>query len=88
MECVYLNRKCSSGAVDRLSAQITGSGDLRADDLAAKHVRVTVTGSGDAAIRATEELDASVTGSGDVHYSGNPAQVRKNVTGSGDISPH
>jgi hypothetical protein len=76
-----------SGVVDRLSGQITGSGDLRAGDLAAKHVRVKVTGSGDATIRATEELDASVTGSGDVHYSGNPPQVRKNVTGSGDISP-
>jgi autotransporter translocation and assembly factor TamB len=76
-----------NGAVDRLSAKITGSGDLRGGDLDAKHVRVTVTGSGNATIRATEELDASVTGSGDVRYSGNPPQVRKNVTGSGDISP-
>jgi hypothetical protein len=76
-----------NGVADQLKAHITGSGDLRADELSAKHVRVTVTGSGDATIRATEELDATVTGSGDVHYSGDPPQVHKNVTGSGDISP-
>jgi hypothetical protein len=76
-----------SGAVGRLKAHITGSGDLKANDLSAKHVKVSVTGSGDATIQATEELDASVTGSGDVHYSGNPPEVRKNVIGSGDVSP-
>jgi hypothetical protein len=76
-----------SGAVERLKAHITGSGDLRAGDLAAKNVHVTVTGSGDATVRATEELEGSVTGSGDIHYTGNPPQVRKNVVGSGDISP-
>jgi hypothetical protein len=75
------------GAAERLRAKITGSGDLQAGDLAAKEVRVTVTGSGNATVRAIEKLDASVTGSGDVHYSGNPPQVAKNVTGSGDISP-
>ena len=46
-----------------------------------------VYGSGDATVRASEQLDASVTGSGDVHYSGNPPKVRKNVTGSGGIAP-
>jgi hypothetical protein len=77
-----------SGAVDRLRAHIVGSGDLQAGELAAKNVRVTVTGSGDAAVRATEELNASVTGSGDVRYSGHPAQVKKSITGSGNIRPH
>jgi hypothetical protein len=75
------------GTTDRLRAKIVGSGDLRAGDLAAKDVRVTITGSGNATVRAAEQLDASVTGSGDVHYYGNPPQVRKNITGSGDISP-
>jgi hypothetical protein len=60
---------------------------LRAGDLATNEVQVTVTGSGDATVRATQRLDANVTGSGDVHYYGNPPQVQKNVTGSGDISP-
>jgi hypothetical protein len=76
-----------NGVVDRLRGQITGSGDLRAGELGAKNVRVTVTGSGDATVRASEELDARVTGSGDVRYSGHPSQVRKSITGSGDIAP-
>jgi len=76
-----------SGVVERLRARIVGSGDLRAGELDAKNVRVAVTGSGDAAVRATEQLDASVTGSGNVRYSGNPTQVGRNVTGSGDIAP-
>ena len=76
-----------SGVVDELGVRIVGSGDVRAGDLAAKNVRVAVTGSGDAAVRATEQLDASVTGSGNVRYSGNPPQVRRHVTGSGDIDP-
>jgi hypothetical protein len=77
-----------SGGVDGLHARIVGSGDLRAGELAAKRVRVAVTGSGDAAVRATEELDASVTGSGDVRYFGHPHQVRRSVTGSGNIDSH
>jgi hypothetical protein len=77
-----------AGAVDQLRARIVGSGDVQAGNLAAKNVRVSVTGSGDALIRATDELDASVTGSGNVRYSGAPPrQVRKHVTGSGDIGP-
>jgi hypothetical protein len=75
------------GAVDELHVKITGSGNVQAGDLAAKRVRVGVTGSGNATVVANEELDASITGSGDVRYSGNPPQVRKKVTGSGDISP-
>ena len=64
------------GVLDRLRIEIVGSGDLRADGLAANRVGVTVTGSGDAVVRAVEQLDASVTGSGDVIYYGNPHQVQ------------
>jgi hypothetical protein len=76
-----------SGEIEQLRAHITGSGSLQAGELGAKGVRVTVTGSGDATVRAREELDARVTGSGDVRYSGNPTQVQKHVTGSGNIAP-
>ena len=75
------------GAVTKLHGHITGSGDLRAGDLGAKNVEVTVTGSGNAMVHATDQLNANVTGSGDIRYSGNPAQVRKNIIGSGDVAP-
>jgi hypothetical protein len=76
-----------AGITGRLRGEIVGSGDLRAQDLAAKEAQVKVTGSGDATVDASEALDASVTGSGDVHYTGKPTQVRKSVTGSGAIEP-
>jgi hypothetical protein len=76
-----------SGVVDQLSIRITGSGDVRAGELAAKRVKAAVTGSGNATVRAAEELDARVTGSGNVLYSGHPSQVRRSVTGSGEINP-
>ncbi len=49
---------------------------------------VSVGGSGDAAVNASESLKASVTGSGDIHYSGHPKNVAKSKTGSGDINGH
>jgi hypothetical protein len=76
-----------NGGVDRLRVRILGSGDVRAADLAAKAVQVSVTGSGNASVRASAQLEASVTGSGNVRFAGNPPQVQKHVTGSGDISP-
>jgi hypothetical protein len=74
------------GSAERLRAEVTGSGDVHAADLSTKSARVKVTGSGDVTVRVTAELDATVTGSGDVHYYGHPPEVRKHVTGSGDIT--
>jgi hypothetical protein len=75
-----------AGTSDQLTAHITGSGNLKADELSVKHARVTVTGSGDATIRASDEVEATVTGSGNIRYAGNPPQVKRNVIGSGEIS--
>ncbi|MGO8701066.1 MAG: head GIN domain-containing protein [Limisphaerales bacterium] len=76
------------GSAERLRAEVTGSGDVHAGDLSAKRARVNVTGSGDVTVRASAELEATVTGSGDVNYYGNPPQVNKHVTGSGEINAH
>jgi Putative auto-transporter adhesin, head GIN domain len=73
------------GSVERAELSISGSGDLKAKDLKAQSVRCRVSGSGDVSCFAAKELDASVSGSGDIRYSGNPASVKKKVSGSGDI---
>ena len=46
-----------------------------------------VSGSGNAAVNVTDHLTASVTGSGNITYTGNPAQVDQDSSGSGDIVP-
>ena len=63
----------------------SGSGDINARNFATRKVNVSVSGSGDAHVNATEALEARVAGSGDVTYSGHPRDVSRHVSGSGSI---
>jgi serine/threonine protein kinase len=76
------------GTADSFDVSVFGSGDVQAGELIAKDVNVNISGSADAVVRATQSLNASVTGSGDVTYLGNPANVQRNVTGTGTVKPH
>jgi hypothetical protein len=76
-----------SGTTTRLKTSVQGSGDVMAADMKASEATVDLQGSGDAAISASESVDASVQGSGDVVYSGKPARVNRNVSGSGEVRP-
>jgi hypothetical protein len=75
-----------SGRADNSKVDVTGSGDFSGRDLTTNTTVVFVGGSGDASVYATSTLKASVSGSGDVHYGGNPHNVSKSKSGSGDIS--
>jgi hypothetical protein len=74
-----------SGAVKRLSVEISGSGDVKAKELQAESAELRVSGSGDIKAQATESLSARVSGSGDIKVWGNPAKRDTRVSGSGDI---
>jgi hypothetical protein len=76
-----------SGAADRVAIRLPGSGNVICSGLKARSATVTLAGSGNVAVYASESLDASLLGSGTIHYDGNPAQVRKSVSGSGSIAP-
>jgi hypothetical protein len=76
----------ASGTVDRLRAVVSGSGDLDLADLVARTATVSVSGSGDVHVHATESLDAVISGSGDVRYGGRPVTSLQ-ITGSGTIRP-
>jgi hypothetical protein len=75
-----------SGNADDSKIKVTGSGKFSARNLTTTNTQAHVTGSGDANVNAANSLEASVTGSGGVHYGGNPKNVLKTKTGSGDIS--
>ena len=47
-----------------------------------------VNGSGDVEVYASKSLYARVSGSGDIDYKGNPANVDKKTSGSGDVTAH
>jgi hypothetical protein len=73
------------GTAESFDLSVFGSGDVQAGELIAKDVNVNISGSADAVVHATQSLNASVAGSGDVTYLGNPANVQRNVAGSGII---
>ena len=65
--------------------EITGSGSIQAKDFITDNCNVTITGSGNATVFASDLLEARITGSGTVYYYGNPANVVKEISGSGKI---
>lgn len=76
-----------SGTTDQLDATVSGSGQAELGGLEARAVRAVVSGSGEIVVTATASIDASVPGSGSIVYGGNPDDVTKSVTGSGEIIP-
>lgn len=73
--------------VDRLQANLMGSGDIRGK-LVAQHAVLTLRGSGGIRkIHGVCSVRASLLGSGDLKVSANPnATVSKNCIGTGDLS--
>ena len=75
----------AEGKVDRLTVSIMGSGDAKLGKLAARTVTVTVMGSGSATLAPAEKLTATIMGSGDVHLLTRPANIQRQIMGSGRI---
>jgi hypothetical protein len=73
-----------AGNVDRQEVLVSGSGSYLGGDLSSAVATVTVSGSGDATVHATEQLDVTITGSGEVGYVGTP-QLTQQIRGSGDL---
>jgi Putative auto-transporter adhesin, head GIN domain len=77
----------ASGTTGRLDVALSGSGDAQLEQLVARDVQAIVSGSGRILVNATKTLDASVPGSGEIMYTGNPAHVATDITGSGTVTP-
>jgi hypothetical protein len=74
------------GETKNLDIQISGSGEARCYNLLSENTSVDVTGSGDADVYASVKLDAHVTGSGNVNYKGAATNIKKDITGSGELN--
>lgn len=72
------------GSTITQAVSLTGSGDYRGFDMYSEVCSVSSTGSGNADVRVSDELDVSIAGSGDVSYKGRPS-VNSNITGSGRL---
>jgi hypothetical protein len=74
-----------AGRADTLVVELSGTGEVRARNLAAHDATVGVSGSGNATIRATEDVDVSVSGVGNVTLVGKPATIKKHLSGVGHV---
>ena len=74
-----------SGNIDRLLVDMTGASQLAAAGLQTKTAEISTTGAGDAEVAVTDTLNVVITGAGKVTYSGNPATIKKQITGAGSI---
>jgi hypothetical protein len=73
-----------SGAADVLRTEIDGSGSVMARELNAKTAEVTIRGSGNVEVAASDSLSISIMGHGNVRYTGNP-KLDQRVLGTGRI---
>ena len=73
------------GSADYLKATASGSSDLKAYDLAVKKCKLKASGSSDAYVFVSDELELSASGSSDVHYKGDAEIKAMNVSGSSDV---
>ena len=74
-----------SGNIDRLSVDMTGASQLAAAGLQTKTAEISTTGAGDSEVAVSDTLNVAITGAGKVTYSGNPATIKKQITGAGSI---
>lgn len=74
------------GRAGDFAVKIAGSGDVEAADLESATVDVSIAGSGDVRVHATDRISAQIMGSGDVQYRGRP-EVDSSILGSGEVRP-
>jgi len=74
-----------AGNAETSIIRMNGSGDFSGREFVTAVTMVSISGSGDATVNASQKLDARVSGSGDIRYAGNPKEVSKSTSGSGDI---
>lgn len=75
-----------NGMVERVSATISGSGDIRLGDVALKRLAIRISGSGDLEAAPKDEADVTISGSGHVRLLTRPANLRSKLSGSGRIT--
>ena len=73
------------GSSDALELTMDGSGDFDGTELRTRATTASVAGSGSARVHVSGALVATASGSGGLTYSGDPARVDADVSGSGEV---
>ncbi len=73
-----------SGEATTFNITLTGVGNVNAFDLMTNTCTISITGTGNAEVNVSEELNATISGVGFVYYRGNPV-ITANITGEGAV---
>jgi hypothetical protein len=74
----------TAGMAESQEVTIAGSGNYNGERLKTRTGTISILGSGDADVDASDKLDVTVAGSGSVKYTGDPMVTQK-IMGSGSI---
>jgi Putative auto-transporter adhesin, head GIN domain len=85
LETSGASRATLEGTVGDLTASMTGASRLDAENLHTRTAALSVTGAGRADVWASEVLKVSISGAGRVTYSGNPKEVKRDISGAGKV---
>ena len=77
----------TKGTAKRLEIKINGSGEIDSTQLLTKDANLTIVGSGNVNVHATNRLSVKIVGTGKVSHTGNPKDVSQTIQGSGSIKP-
>jgi len=75
----------ATGEVDRLSVDLSGSGDLDLGALKTRRAYMDVSGAADATIAPIDEARLEISGIGDVRLLTNPKRLETDISGAGKI---
>ncbi|MEI6946908.1 head GIN domain-containing protein [Paraflavisolibacter sp. H34] len=73
-----------NGTTRSFSASIAGSGEVYGFNLLSEYTKVKISGSGNAEVFASKQLDIAINGAGDVAYKGTAA-VSQKIHGAGNV---
>jgi Putative auto-transporter adhesin, head GIN domain len=80
------NNAVLSGKISALTARMSGSNNLTAQQLTADSAEVALSGSGAASVDARQRIVAEISGAGSITVYGNPQARSTQVNGSGKIA--
>ncbi len=75
-----------TGNVATMTVEMSGSNHLSAQRLIADNANVTISGSGNAAVDARQQIVADISGAGSISVYGNPKHRSTQVNGAGKIT--
>ena len=75
-----------AGQVAALTSVMSGANHLMARQLMADSANITLNGSGDAAVEASQQIVADISGAGSITIYGNPKERSTQVNGAGRIA--